>query len=280
MKSRLPRPLDRPRCVVQLDPMPSKQVHKESVLVLECQTMEEERQVSPHLHGGLWGGHGILLATELEGISGPLTAPNWWCANSCPSLDVSYCPVVGNSGWRTSTCSPYPNSARDASTTTGTKCWHHSSDQDVPALRQEEKETVELDYTPEELPCQKWKERRPVAKALKEPHHKAFSKELAVMRMARQAYYKTHRPNFKQKGSDDLSSTFQQMATSANLLGTDIYGVQEDWGGRRDLWATNQLTKSSSKDIHFFMTVVPTELPKIMGLEGIPHPRPCDDGVA
>ena len=112
-----------------------------------------------------------------------------------------------------------------------------------------------------------------MAKALKEPHCKAFSKELAVMRVARQAYYKTHQPNFEQEGLDNLSSMFQQMATSANLLGTEIHGLQEDCGGRRDLQTTNWLARSSSKDIHFFRIVAPNELLKIMGLEGIHSPK-------
>ena len=63
------------------------------------------------------------------------------------------------------------------------------------------------------------------------------------------------------------------MATSTDLLGSEIHEVQEDWGNRRDLWAANQFARSSSKDIHFFRTVVPNESPKIMGLEGIHLPR-------
>ena len=106
-------------------------------------------------------------------------------------------------------------------------------------------------------------------KALKEPHCEAFPKELAVMRMARQAYYKTHQPNFEQEGLDDLSNMFQQMATSANLLGTEIHEVQENWGGRSNL----QVAKSSSKDIHFFRIITPNKLPKIMALEGIHSPK-------
>ena len=59
------------------------------------------------------------------------------------------------------------------------------------------------------------------------------------------------------------------MATSANLLGTKVHEVQERWGGRKDLQATNQLAQSSSQDIHFFRVVLPTEASKIIGLKGI-----------
>ena len=81
----------------------------------------------------------------------------------------------------------------------GTKCWCHFSD-----LKQEE-ETGEPDHTPEEHPCRKWQDRRAVAKALKEPCHEAFSKESAVVKVARWAYFKTHWANFEEEGSQNLS---------------------------------------------------------------------------
>ena len=109
----------------------------------------------------------------------------------------------------------------------GTKCCHLSSDQGEPTLRQEEEETEDIDDIPEECLHHKWKEGRPTVKTLKQPCWEAFSKELEVMKVARQAYYKAHQPNFEQEGSYDLSSTFQQMATSTNLLGTEIPEVQE-----------------------------------------------------
>ena len=69
----------------------------------------------------------------------------------------------------------------------GTRHWHHSSD-----LKQEEEETVEPDHTTEECPHQKQKVGRPAAKALKDPCHKAFSKESAVVKAVRWAYFKTY----------------------------------------------------------------------------------------
>ena len=128
----------------------------------------------------------------------------------------------------------------------GTKYQHHSSNQGVPAPRQEEEEMVDIDKLPEEHPCHKQKEGRLVAKALKEPCHETFSKESEVVKTARWDYYKAHRSNFEQEGSYDLW-TFWQMATSTNLLGTKIYEVQESWGGRKDLQAANEAAKSSSK---------------------------------
>ena len=112
-----------------------------------------------------------------------------------------------------------------------------------------------------------------MAKPLKESHQEAFSKELEVVKAARWAYYSTHHPSFEQEGSHDLSSTFWEMATLTNLLGNEIHEVQESWTGQTDLKAAHQYAKSSPKDIHFFRVVLPTELPKIMGLKGIHSPK-------
>ena len=73
--------------------------------------------------------------------------------------------------------------------------------------------------TPKEDPHHKQKGGRLAVKALKEASQEAFSKELEVMKAARQAYYKAHQSNFKQDGLYDLSFTFWQMATSTTLLG-------------------------------------------------------------
>ena len=59
------------------------------------------------------------------------------------------------------------------------------------------------------------------------------------MKVARWAYYKAHQPNFKQEGLYDLFFTFWQIATSTNLLGSEIHEVQESWGGWNDLQAAN-----------------------------------------
>ena len=155
----------------------------------------------------------------------------------------------------------------------GAKCWYCSSDQGVAILRQEEEEAVDIDDIPEEHPHCKWKEGRPAVKTLKEPCQEAFSNELEVVKVARQAYYKAHWPNFKQEGLYDLSSTFWQLAISTNLLGTKIHEVQEDWSGQQELRATNKAAKASQRDIYFFRVVAPTESPKIMGLKGIHSPE-------
>ena len=72
---------------------------------------------------------------------------------------------------------PIPKVLEMSAPLTGTKCQWHSSDQDVSAVGQDEDETLEPDYPHEEHAHQKWKEVRPAAKPLKEPHWEAFSKE-------------------------------------------------------------------------------------------------------
>ena len=244
--------------------------HKENVLVLEHQEMEEERWACkafmeafraaigacpPKNQGALLYPLQLLTSdVPLVALLGMLATTQLWAM-----ADGELAPTV-----------PIPRVLEMPAPPTGTKCQCYSLDQGVPAPRQEEEETVEPDYTLKECPHQKWKEGRLVAKALEEPHCKALYKESEVVRMARQAYYKTHQPYFKQEEPDDLSSMFQQMATSVNLLGTKIHEVQENWGGSSDLQAANQLAKSSSKDIHFFRIVAPTDLPKNNGLKGHP----------
>ena len=139
--------------------------------------------------------------------------------------------------------------------------------------RPEEEETMELDDTPKEQPHWKWKEGRPAVRPLKENQWEAFSNESEPLRGARQTYYKAHQPSYEQEGSYNLSSTFQEMATFANLIGTKVHEVQQAWTGQKDLRAAHHVAKTSPKDIHFFRIVLPTESPKIMGLRGIYSPE-------
>ena len=95
-----------------------QQVHKESVLALEHQVMEEERWAHQAFVEAFWAAIGTCLpAWELGPTSVPTTAPDEQCAASHPSWDVGYLPIAGHGRWRTSTCSPCPKSAGDASTT-------------------------------------------------------------------------------------------------------------------------------------------------------------------
>ena len=72
---------------------------------------------------------------------------------------------------------------------------------------------------------------------------------------------------------------FREMATSANLIGSEVHEVKEVWTGQKDLWATYHAAKSSPQDIHFFRVMLPTESPRIIGLRGSIPQRPCISGV-
>ena len=93
--------------------------------------------------------------------------------------------------------------------------WQHpSSSQDMPNVGQEG----------EASPHKKWK---PLARALREAHEEAFSKDSEVVKVARQNYHLTHRAMFAQVGSYDLTSVFWEMAWERRLLNVEIYEVQE-----------------------------------------------------
>ena len=44
-----------------------------------------------------------------------------------------------------------------------------------------------------------------------------------------------------------MSSTFKELATSANLLGSEVHKVKEVWTGQRNLKATDHAAKASPK---------------------------------
>ena len=85
-------------------------------------------------------------------------------------------------------------------------------------------------------------------------------------------YFEVHYPAFDWEGSHNLSSLFQEMITSANLLGSKIYEVQEVWAGWKELRVAHRVMRGLPKGLQFFHLVSPLELPKVMGLKGIHHP--------
>ena len=95
--------------------------------------------------------------------------------------------------------------------------------------RPEEEEVVGLDVSTEEHPHQRQKERRPLAKLLKESHWEALKKDSNLTQSKRQVYFEMHHADYDNKGFQDLSSTFQEMATSAGLMNSEVHEVQEVW---------------------------------------------------
>ena len=62
------------------------------------------------------------------------------------------------------------------------------------------------------------------------------------------------------------------MIAYADLLGSQIYEIQEVWMGWEDLQYANDALKTLPKGLQFFHPVLPMELPKVMGLPGVHNP--------
>ena len=235
-----------------------QQAHRDSVLVLEHKTKVEEGQD----HQAFMEAFRVAVRScppRTHGHSVPPTAPDQWCALSHHPRDVSHSQATGSgrqglvqtvADRGSVQTPPTPSVSRTPMPQVGAKFWCHSSDQDVPALGQDEEEVAEIDIIPKECPCKKWKDGRPAGKALKEAQEEAFSKQLDVVKVARWAYLKAHRTIFKQERLYDLSSMFWQMANSTNLMGTKTHEVQEAWTSQKELRATNQAARASPKDIY------------------------------
>ena len=88
----------------------------------------------------------------------------------------------------------------------------------------------------------------------------------------RQEHYRTNCPHFDHKTSHDLMSIFQNMITSAGLLGSQIYDIQESWEGQNKLQYTNDALRALPKGLQFFCAISPPELPKARGIAGIHNP--------
>ena len=224
-----------------------QQAHRDSVLVLECQTKLEERQDCQ----AFMEAFRAAIQACLPENQGTFLYPLQLLASDVPLAALlgmsatAQLQAVVDGGL--ATAASIPSVSEMLVPQMGAKCWCHSLDQGVPTPRQEEEEMADINDLHEECPCHKWKEGRLAVKTLKEHYQEAFSKESEVVKLARQAYYKAHWPNFEQEGSYDLFSSFWQMVTSTNLLGTKIHEMQESWGGRKDLWATNWAAKSPQR---------------------------------
>ena len=100
----------------------------------------------------------------------------------------------------------------------------------------------------------------------------AFAKDSDLVWKAREDYFKTNCPHFDCETSCDLTGVFWDMVTSASLLGSQIYKIQEVWRGQDELWYANDVLKTLPKGLQFFCPVSPSESPKVMGLAGIHNP--------
>ena len=125
----------------------------------------------------------------------------------------------------------------------------------------------------------KRREGRPLARLLKESHWEAFGKDTDLVWVTRQVYFKMHHPHYDHKGSNNLSHTFKEMATSAGIMGFDVHEVQEACTGQKDLWVTHHMEKSSPKGYPFLPGGASHWIAQDHGLRGIHSPRPWGSEV-
>ena len=94
-----------------------------------------------------------------------------------------------------------------------------------------------------------------------------------LVKETRKEYFSKHSYNFTMKGTHNLSEVFRQMAKSAELLGTSIYGIQVLGTGPDELRQANYALRSLPKGLKFLCAVPTSESPKVMGLVGLHDPE-------
>ena len=157
----------------------------------------------------------------------------------------------------------------------GAKHWHNSSNS-----KQEEEETVDPTILLKSILAENGKEGRLLAKALKEPFCEAFSKESAVVKVARSAYFNTHRANFKEEGSHYWSSTFQDMTSSMNLLDTKVHECRRNGLASKSSGLPTRLPRSPKGTSNSLGWLQPLNHPTLWAWRAFICLRPCSGRVA
>ena len=121
-------------------------------------------------------------------------------------------------------------------------------------------------------PHPKKQENPPWFKSLKPSHAEAFLRDSNIVVEARLCFFAKHSYNFNQDSNRDLSRIFTKLATSASLLGTNIYEIEASWTGPEELKQANYTLQSLPKGLKFLRAVPASESPKVMGLAGIHDP--------
>ena len=94
---------------------------------------------------------------------------------------------------------------------------------------------------------------------LKENCQEGFGWDTNQVQVTRQTYFETHHPTFDQEESHNLLSLFWEMITSANLLESEIYKIQQVWTGqKKPRYAHHVLT--SCPRVFKFLALCPQRL--------------------
>ena len=126
--------------------------------------------------------------------------------------------------------------------------------------------------TPEGSPSSKQWEMTSLDKALTPSCLEAFNWDSHLVRGMREEYFKCHSQNVSTENTHDLSEVSQWMIVAAELLGSSIYEVKEEWAGPDELWQANYALRTLFKGLNFLRAVSPSESPKVMGLTDIHVP--------
>ena len=89
----------------------------------------------------------------------------------------------------------------------------------------------------------------PLHKALTGGQQETFARDSDLVQKAREEHYKMNCPHFDCETSHDLTNIFQDMNTSASLLGSQIYEIQELWEGQSKLQYANDMLGASPKGL-------------------------------
>ena len=112
----------------------------------------------------------------------------------------------------------------------------------------------------------------PLHRALTGGQWEAFAWDSELVQRMREEHYKTNCPHFNCETCCYLMSIFENKITSASLLGSQIYEIQESWEGQSKLQYANNTLRASPKGLQFFRALSPSESPKVMGLAGVHNP--------
>ena len=118
----------------------------------------------------------------------------------------------------------------------------------------------------------KQKDKMPFKKSLKGDQWEAFAKDSDLVWQAREDYFRTNCPHFDHETLHDLSGVFMEMIMSVGLPDSKFTKSKRPGPGKKDLWYANDALKTLLKGLRFFHPISPSELPKVMDLEGIHHP--------
>ena len=122
---------------------------------------------------------------------------------------------------------------------------------------------------PEEPSHSKRRDEMPLHKALTGGQQEAFTRDSELVQKTREEHYKINCPHFDLQTSCNLMSIFQNMITSADLLGSQIYKIQESWEAQSELQYGNVALRASPKGLQIFHAISPSESSKVMGLAGV-----------